>query len=701
MVFGNFVRIGIPALSKSKKNVKLPKGWPKLTQSVYNNEPNFAILTGKVNDIIVIDIDNKDPDFKGLEWFESHFGSIHKLDTLVTRTINNGFHVYFKYTDKLRSKLNTGNLHIDILSDKRCCYEGRGYTVVVERPIRDLTSEEIDYFLMDTSLPDSCAITMGNTISNQNAITYYNKVNRVLNQPNNTVWDITREDRGIKAVPNCNQCLLNPCREHSHSRHSALFINNDKTVIKTCFSCGSESLNKTNSKKIINVFNVIMNVCDVENTVYQQLIKDLLKISQESQYKRQKDTGIVYSKVKPYAYVRYKEPMDYLNEIFLDDPDFQSHVQNMDNLVKFMKQYDDSSFPFMTYSKYYIGFNNGILNVDTCEWIPEKNILDDIVVKKYIDQPFTGSLETPLIDQVLDYQFTPEVRDFIYACIGRLFGIRDNWGFMLYLLGEAGCGKSLLLDIVSACFDNVGAISDSYETKYGLSYLYDKDIVVCDDLPKDIHKIFPQQAFQTIITGGKISTAVKNGDALTIQWTTPLLFAGNWLPSYIDKGQVSRRLVVANFAKNVYNPDTTLKERILESELPAFIYRCLTAYKKLLASGHSKGIWQLCPHYFLEQQEELRMERNPLYKYLIENTRYKRGAVTKIEDIRTNFSEWLGKKVSKLDNGTFGQVNKEYVVEVFKICKHCEKEAAKGCCEKYKNSDRTRKTIVHNIDLCQ
>jgi len=35
--------------------------------------------------------------------------------------------------------------------------------------------------------------------------------------------------------------------------------------------------------------------------------------------------------------------------------------------------------------------------------------------------------------------------------------------------------------------------------------------------PKDIHNIFPQQTFQTIITGGKISTAVKNGDALTIQ----------------------------------------------------------------------------------------------------------------------------------------------------------------------------------------
>ncbi|NDD84750.1 hypothetical protein EBZ38_10855, partial [bacterium] len=193
--------------------------------------------------------------------------------------------------------------------------------------------------------------------------------------------------------------------------------------------------------------------------------------------------------------------------------------------------------------------------------------------------------------------------------------------------------------------------------------------------------------------------AVKNGDALTIQWKTPLLFAGNWLPSYIDKGQVSRRLMVANFAKNVYNPDTTLKQRILQTELPAFVYRCVLSYKQLLSIGHHKGIWQVCPDYFLEQQEELRMERNPLYKYLVENTRYKRGAVVKIEDIRTNFSEWLGKKVSKLDNGTFGQVNTEYVVEVCKICKSCNNEHSKSCCENSDRKTRVTRTIVRNLEF--
>ena len=45
------------------------KNQPNFKQSQYNNEQNFAILTGKVNDIIVIDLDNKDPTFIGLNWF--------------------------------------------------------------------------------------------------------------------------------------------------------------------------------------------------------------------------------------------------------------------------------------------------------------------------------------------------------------------------------------------------------------------------------------------------------------------------------------------------------------------------------------------------------------------------------------------------------------------------------------------------------
>jgi len=144
------IKIGIELNhADGKKSARLPMNWTELKESKYNGEKNFAILTGAVNDTLVIDIDKKNAEFNGLKWFEEKFGSISDMDTLVTRTINGGYHVYFKYCDKLRNRINMNNLHIDILGDKRCAFEGEGYEVICDKHIRGLSEEEIKYFLDD------------------------------------------------------------------------------------------------------------------------------------------------------------------------------------------------------------------------------------------------------------------------------------------------------------------------------------------------------------------------------------------------------------------------------------------------------------------------------------------------------------------------------------------------------------------------
>jgi len=693
-VFDNMIKIGIVF---PKTNVKLPKNWTKITQSIYNNEDNFAILTGKINDIIVIDLDKKEDDFIALKWIEEHLDTLQNINTLVTKTINNGYHLFFKYTSKLKNTINAGQKNIDILSTKKCCYQGVGYDIVFNKEIRALTGNEIKLLLQlikSKNIKEKTQIihTLSDDILINNKS--YEKANKILNLPIDTNWTIIKNDNGHKAVPKCLECLINPCKKHSQEQHSSLFINSDSSVIKSCFSCGSIVMDKRNSKKINNVFNIILNT--QENTVYQELVNEFLIECKLHNYKREKHTGIIYKKVKPYAYVKYLEPMDFLNSILSDDPAFHSNVNNMDNLIKYMKQYDHMDCPFLEYDKHYLGFSNGIFNTVTCEFTDISP--HNIVVRKYFDKEFTYSLDTPLMDQVLNYQFDNDVRDFIYACLGRLFEIRDNYGFMLYLLGEAGCGKSLIIDILSECFNNIGCINESYEVKYGLASLYDKDIIVCDDLPKNISTIFPQQTFQSCITGGKVSTAVKNKDAITMDWKVPMLWAGNWLPDYLDKGQVSRRLLTANFEKIVNKPDPSLKKQILENELPAFIYKCLLFYKRMIEKN-DLDIWNICPEYFLEQKEELRIERNPLYKFLLENTRYKKDNVVLLNDIKSQFSDWIGKKIHKLDSGTFYQVNSEYILEKRNICKHCHNQFKKGCCENYNNKQNTSSYIIRNLEF--
>lgn len=141
-IFNDTVRIGID-LSAGKKGVRLPKNWTDLTSPLYHGENNFAVLTGKINDLIVVDLDKKDDHFVGLGWFEESFGPLSDLHTLVTKTLNGGYHVYFKYNPKIRSRINMKGLHIDILTDKRCVFEGKGYNVLHDLPIRQLTEGEL------------------------------------------------------------------------------------------------------------------------------------------------------------------------------------------------------------------------------------------------------------------------------------------------------------------------------------------------------------------------------------------------------------------------------------------------------------------------------------------------------------------------------------------------------------------------------
>ena len=157
--------------------------------------------------------------------------------------------------------------------------------------------------------------------------------------------------------------------------------------------------------------------------------------------------------------------------------------------------------------------------------------------------------------------------------------------------------------------------------------------------------------------------------------------------------------MVANFEKNVIAPDPTLKQRLLKTELPAVIFKCLSYYKKLLSIKSKKDIWGLCPEYFLDQQQELKVERNPLYKFLLENTHYSKDNVMLLEDIRGNFNRWINKKVKSLDNGTFGQVNKEYIIDKKNTCKFCENDHKKGCCEKYNRTQRSSKKTIRNINM--
>lgn len=86
-----------------------------------------------------------------------------------------------------------------------------------------------------------------------------------------------------------------------------------------------------------------------------------------------------------------------------------------------------------------------------------------------------------------------------------------------------------------------------------------------------------------------------------------------------------------------------------------------------------------------------------LYDFLLKNTRYSENNVILLETVKSKFNNWLGKNVTKLDNRTFFQVNKDYIIDIQHICKNCNQKHLKGCCNRYNRIDRTSRKIVKNL----
>lgn len=150
--FSNIVRYGINLeINNGKKKVTNErKNWQKIKKSDYNGEDSFAIITGFVNDesipVICIDLDKKgNEEFPALKWFESHFGSINDLDTLITQTPNDGYHIYFKYTSEIKNKVKVHE-NIDVISTGGRVYEGKYYNILNNTVPRELSNDEISIF---------------------------------------------------------------------------------------------------------------------------------------------------------------------------------------------------------------------------------------------------------------------------------------------------------------------------------------------------------------------------------------------------------------------------------------------------------------------------------------------------------------------------------------------------------------------------
>ena len=227
----------------------------------------------------------------------------------------------------------------------------------------------------------------------------------------------------------------------------------------------------------------------------------------------------------------------------------------------------------------------------------------------------------PTFKSLLDYQeFTEEVQMWLCAFMGRMcfdIGEMDNWQVLLYLLGQAGAGKStILMKILQKFYDeeDVGVIANNIDAKFGIKPHANKFMVLAPEIAENFK--MEQTDWQLIVEGGRNTYAEKYKSDETIDWKVPMTMGGNKIMRYKNNSEsVSRRTAVVNFWKKVMNTDTEIDKKLLK-ELPFILKLCIRGYYNALNVHGKKGIWNILPRYFHENKEEMEQTTNSLQNFL-------------------------------------------------------------------------------------
>jgi transposase len=443
-----------------------------------------------------------------------------------------------------------------------------------------------------------------------------------------------------------------------------------------------------------------------------------------------KADGVVYEPVpgRPCAFRPLDAYEKHINKVLKGEAAYYRTPRRFEEMMKFMRNYTElDEFPELERDVNLLSFSNGVLAVDTMEFVPYGDdggsdeeappSLRGRVARHHIEAPYTGSDATPMLDKILDAQeFAPEVAELLCAMLGRLLfplNAHDGWQVMLYLVGVGGTGKSLLLNVVRGLVapGTVGTIGGRREEVFGQANLADKDLVLGMDMPAKLSQALPQEAMQSMVSGEDMEVPRKGQTALHVTWKAPIALASNHMPDYVNTGNnVGRRLVVFNFARVVANPQEDLVARIKETELPNVACRILRAYHAFRAKAAAAGgFWCAVPEQVLEWQSSLAAATNGLYRFLAMDDDERGYAVERVEghvtwllDFKAAFKDRMGQAFEN-DSAVMQKFGFTVSSKKENVCLSC-KQLAKGgkarCCEQYSNAtNRAKKDVIYGMRM--
>lgn len=712
------------SFDNGKKIVKKISSWKNLNNSEKINGENFFIITGSRSGITAFDVDIKN-DINGEDnlMIETELDFNDYLDDCIkVKTQSGGFHYIFNYDKRFKSGTNCFDIKgFDIRNDNAILYAGERYEIVSvgknfmkSNPVSVDTIYEklsaISSEVFETKPINQKYYELINILPNE----YFNQFDKwVLSLyalKNSKDVDI---DEGLNTIIK----LLNERSTNPNEEEAIRIYNLDNS--KKRFNIGSiiNILKKdSETKQLYQAWNDKWNPKKEEEqkkTLLELLKEKLLEMCADT-YKREKGTGAIYEKQLSYYYVRkYADPKEFLNEIFEHEELFTKHCTSSvhQEMIYFIKNIINPEFPFMEINHDYIGFNNGAYCLSNAEFIDSDNVPENIQVRTLIPIDYVIK-DAPMLDKYFKYQFDDETIEFIYFMVGRLLTkIDDRFDFMIYLFGEGGTGKSLLMNLIKYSFgtNQIGILSNSHQEKFGLSEFAKKQILCCDDM-NNLAKTLPKADFLSMCTRGSVQCPVKGKESIEIHdWSIPTIINSNYLPNYTDKaGEVIRRLMILNFENAIIKEDqnTQLEYNIKDNEFPMFLHRSRTKYLEFYNKYGNKNIESFCPNSFIENRNILREESNTSYMFAKDKLYYVEGSRLTVKQLNGALKEYLKEKYDikhmpkdKINIPNILLTNEQYIQKRINVCKSCRKDHLKGCCKDYNRTNVSKSAFIENVAI--
>lgn len=380
-----------------------------------------------------------------------------------------------------------------------------------------------------------------------------------------------------------------------------------------------------------------------KESVYKQIMSPPLSTS----------TG-KFKKHATHAYEMVCEIKDFVKSVVSKEDTFQQWHNmllrsNQESVVKYLSHCNEAEFLPLEPDRHWHSFQNGMYFTESASFFEygSPEIPANVVSCKYHDLEFDSSMceledwtdiSTPEIQSIFDHQFshlTPEVRKevvmWMYAFFGRLLfevGEKDSWQIILFIIGRAGTGKSLLLKVVGWFFndEDVETMANNIQKGFGLETIVDKYMWRCYEVKNDFG--LDQAQLQSMVSGENVSIQIKHKPARNVLWKVPGILAGNEAASWIDNsGSITRRIVMVYFDHKVESNEVDPHmDKKIKQNIANLLHKCCVAYLSAVEAHGQRDIWStystgkedkfVLPLYFHNNKKRLQEMTHVLASFL-------------------------------------------------------------------------------------